>query len=197
LARGRTQEAIAEMQHARELEPASGPVQAMLAYTFYLSRQYGPALEWVEKSLDLDFRFPMAHAVAGQIQLQMQGCERAVAHFSHACQLSGENAQACALLGYGHALAGDDGAARAILSDLQARSRTSYVPGYFLALVHIGLGQHQQALDCLTLACRERCQHRLLLGLDPKLDPLRGYGRFGELIAACALGECATARAIA
>jgi serine/threonine-protein kinase len=61
-----------------------------------------------------------------------------------------------AQLGQAYGLTGDTARARAILAELEALAKTQYVSVYHLALVHVGLGEHEAAIDCLERALEER-----------------------------------------
>ena len=61
---------------------------------------------------------------------------------------------------------------------LEAAAARSYVPSYYFALVHTGLGEPELALRYLERAFEERSTVLAYLLIDPRLAPLRGHSRF-------------------
>jgi serine/threonine protein kinase len=76
------------------------------------------------------------------------------------------------------AVAGKVSRARSILAALRAAAADSYVPAYYFALVHAGLGEREQALRYLERAYEERSTVLAYLLIDPRLAPLRDDARF-------------------
>jgi hypothetical protein len=65
-----------------------------------------------------------------------------------------------------------------VLSELRTAAAKGYVPSYWFALVHAGLGQRDQALRYLERAYQERSTVLAYLLIDPRLAPLRSDPRF-------------------
>ena len=76
------------------------------------------------------------------------------------------------------ALHGRADEARQILAELMQRRGSGYVDAYHLALLLEALGDHEAAFHELQLAVEENSASLIFLGVDPKLDPLRGDSRF-------------------
>src|SRR5260370_25020269 len=74
-----------------------------------------------------------------------------------------------------------------VLSTLEALSPERYVPPYATALVHVGLGQHDSALDWLE---RAYDAHGVFVPVDPKWDSFRADEHFADLLRRC--GFCNT-----
>ena len=70
-----------------------------------------------------------------------------------------------------------------LLAQLDQVATRRYVGAYNYALVHVGLGEKEKAIDDLERAYRERSDpHIVNLKFDPMLDPLRGDPRFEALV---------------
>ena len=70
-----------------------------------------------------------------------------------------------------------------ILGDApRAEAEQRYVPSYWFALVHAGLGERDQALRYLERAYEERSTVLAYLLIDPRLAPLRDDPRFIALV---------------
>ncbi|HEV8659403.1 MAG TPA: winged helix-turn-helix domain-containing protein [Thermoanaerobaculia bacterium] len=85
-------------------------------------------------------------------------------------------------LGYAYGAAGHSKKARAILADLIDRSRQGYVSSFVIALVHMGLNENEFAIERLERAYDERAFELSHLNVTPAFDPLRGEPRFVELV---------------
>jgi len=69
-----------------------------------------------------------------------------------------------------------------VLAELEQIAAQRYVSSYVIALVHIGLGDHDRAFASLERACEERAGYLVYLNVDPAVDPIRDDARFGELL---------------
>jgi hypothetical protein len=96
--------------------------------------------------------------------------------------MSGDVTFASAALGHLYGVAGNADEARAVYEGLMTRAQKTYVPSYDIALVCIGLGWHDQALEKLAQAYQERSGWMTYLKVDPFLDPLRNDVRFLDLL---------------
>jgi serine/threonine-protein kinase len=84
-------------------------------------------------------------------------------------------------LGHVHACAGRHADARLILHELEGIAASRYVSRYEVALVHLGLGEHDRALELLEMAYLERAVGMTFMGVEPRLDPLRPTAAFADL----------------
>ena len=59
-----------------------------------------------------------------------------------------------------------------------------YIGPFTFALVHLGLGENEKAIDDLERAYHERVDPGIVgIKVEPLLDPLRGHPRFERLVA--------------
>jgi tetratricopeptide (TPR) repeat protein len=68
------------------------------------------------------------------------------------------------------------------LKSLTRLARQKYVAPYFLAGIHIGMGENDQALDYLQRAYEEKSHWLIYLHIDPSMDTLRDDSRFQDLL---------------
>jgi serine/threonine-protein kinase len=122
----------------------------------------------------------------GEIELALEALHRAEAS-------SGGNSKMISLRGYILAKAGQRDEAEQVLSALEAISHERYVPPYAFALIHVGLGQTERALDWLQHAYNVRDVHLIWLPMDPKWDPLRNEAPFVRLLERCGFPNAAAA----
>ena len=87
-----------------------------------------------------------------------------------------------ALLGHLYARTGKE-EAREILRELRLSSKQRYVAIYNLALIHIGRGENETAMDLLEESYEQRDGYNIAyIKIDSYLDPLRGQPRFEVLV---------------
>ena len=68
-----------------------------------------------------------------------------------------------------------------ILDELKRESTETHISSYDIAVIHVGLGRKERALEALENAYQERSEWLRYLRVDPRLDPLRGDPRFEKL----------------
>jgi serine/threonine-protein kinase len=180
---GRHDEAAREADAAVELDPLSTAVSASAGFVLYYARRFNDAVARLDRTIIADPGFATARVALGVCLLGLGRAQEAVQSLRRAVDDSGRASSALALLGLAHARAGDEGATRAVIAELDERRKKKWVSGYQLALPHIGLGEYAAALDHLEQACDDRAPQMAYLGHDPALDPLRGDVRFTALLA--------------
>ena len=87
-----------------------------------------------------------------------------------------------AWLAYAYGASGDRARAMAEIEDLRKRSLRGEVLPFNLAIVHLGLGDRQRALDDLERAYAADSQWMGWLERDRIFDPLRAEPRFVALM---------------
>ena len=86
------------------------------------------------------------------------------------------------MLGRLYAAQGRKDDAQKILQQLRQRREQHYVAAYSLALVYLGMGDHNEALNWLEQGFQERDGFNIgPIRVDPLLTPLRGDPRFEAL----------------
>ena len=60
---------------------------------------------------------------------------------------------------------------------------TRIVPDLYLAAIHVGLGEKNQAFSLLETAYQKRIDRLVYLKVEPMADPLRSDPRFAQLLA--------------
>ena len=94
-----------------------------------------------------------------------------------------------AWLAHATALAGAREEAGALVTRLESSARSGYVPGYHLALAHVGLGHRDAAFGLLEKACTDREASIVNLRVEPRFEPLRRDPRYGALLQQLRLPE--------
>jgi TolB-like protein/Tfp pilus assembly protein PilF/class 3 adenylate cyclase len=176
----RFDEAIAESKRAQELDPLSLIINTDLGEVYLGARQYDKAIEQLRKTIEMDPRFYYAHRRLGEV-LQLKGqLDDAIAEYRKAVELN-DDPSVLALLGQAYARAGQREEAQRILVRLNEEARLRYVSAYSFALMYLGLGDKERAVDELERAYRERADIDFI-NIDPMLDDLRSNPRFEALV---------------
>jgi Tfp pilus assembly protein PilF len=173
--RRRLDEAIAQVGRAVELDPLSLPLLANRALLDYFAGRYDQADSRLREVLKSDSTDVLAKWGRALVAEQQGKPNEAIAILE---PISGSSLNRRSSLGHAYAVAGNLGRARAVLSELRAAAAKGYVPSYWFALVHAGLGQRDQALRYLERAYQERSTVLAYLLIDPRLAPLRSDPRF-------------------
>lgn len=181
-AMGRFEESIAEDRRALDLDPLSSAVNADLGWDLYLARRYDEGIAQLKKAIDLEPNYWVSHVLLGRCYEQTGKPNEAVAEFQKARQIENSIPEVMAALGHGYAVSGRKAEAMQIIRELQARSKTEFVPSYSIATVYAGLGMKEEALRYLVKSFDEGSFYMIHLKVEPVLDPLRADPRFADLV---------------
>jgi serine/threonine protein kinase/Tfp pilus assembly protein PilF len=181
-ATGQHEAAIASCRRALELDPLPLFVQLSLGWAYYFARRYDDALAQSRKVMEMDPSFGFAHWHSGMNYIQQQKYDEAVESFRKAISLTGRVPTFISYLGYAHALKGRHREARQMLAQLESMSKQQYVSSYFIAVIHLGLGDLNQVFEWLEKAYEERAGFLAFARVEPMLDAMRGDERFEKLL---------------
>jgi serine/threonine protein kinase/Flp pilus assembly protein TadD len=173
---------IRACQRAQELEPLSLFITLSLAWAYYFARQYDRAMEQGSKALDMDPNFGFAYWHRGMAYIQQQRFGDAVTALRKAISLFGPATAFISYLGYANARLGKTREARQMIAQLERVSKRLYVSPYFIAIIHLGLGDLDQTFEWLEKAYEERSGFMAFINVEPMLDALRGDPRFKSLL---------------
>jgi serine/threonine protein kinase/tetratricopeptide (TPR) repeat protein len=152
----RYDDAIAMFERAQELDPLSAVHATELATTLVRAGRYDEAIREAKRLVELQPDFPMGHSSLGWAYLQKGRYDEGLAELTTALSLSPGNTMLLAQLGQAYGVVGNVEEARRVLQQLEALSRGRYVSPYHMAYVHTGLGEQDEAIDCLEQAYEER-----------------------------------------
>jgi tetratricopeptide (TPR) repeat protein len=179
---GRFDEAMAEAQRTRELEPTSLITNAHLGWIYYLARRYDESISQAERAIKLDPNFFPGQRYLGLSYAGQGKYEAAIAAFQKAVALSQGSALMKAELGHAYAAAGKRDEAQKTIDELQAMAKQRHISPHYFALIYAGLGEKDRAFEWLNRAYEERAERLVWLKVDPRLDNLRSDPRFTELL---------------
>lgn len=183
-AMGRFEAALAEIEKARELDPLSLAINIGVGHVLYLSGQYDRAIEEYKRAVELEPGFMATHVWFGRPYLEKGMYDEAIAELKTAVELSGESTIALAMLGHGLASAGRRDEAMQILEKLKEKSRSQYVPSYWIAVIYNGFKDKEQVIAWMQKAFEERSSWLVWSNVEPRFAWLRDHPEFAELMRA-------------
>ena len=181
-ARGRFDEALATIGRAKRVEPLSLVVHHHEAWVNVMAGRFADAARIAQAALELDGGYSFGWWWLGIAQTELGETDAAVQSLERAQRIFGTFQMGHSALGHGYGRAGRRDAAREQLAALRDLN-PAHVDPYHFALVHIGLGEVDEALACLTRASAINSTWLRIYGpQDPRLNALRGDDRFSSLV---------------
>jgi Flp pilus assembly protein TadD len=178
----RSDESVAEAERAVELDPLSPQRNVFLGEVLYVRRRYDQAIEQLRKTLELESNHWFAHFLLGLTYTQKGMSEEATSELEKARDLSRNRMDIVGVLGYAYAQSGKKAEAQKLLNEVHRLSKSQYIPPICLAIIHIGLGDKDNAFASLERVFEDRQWHVWLLKSEPLFDSLRSDPRFTELL---------------
>jgi len=180
--RGQHDAALLEAHTALELDPASVSGRRSMGWMCCYARRYDQALDHLARAIEMNPMAIESYRILGTtLELHGQSSE-AERVLRDALNLPGADAYTKATLGWVLARAGKRPEAEQLLDELEGVGRAGYVSPAALAILHIGLGNVEQALDWAERAYDERRGWLVYFKVNPMLDPLRDQPRFAALL---------------
>jgi DNA-binding winged helix-turn-helix (wHTH) protein/TolB-like protein len=179
LIQNRVAEAEVEQKKFEAFLPFTG--SSGMAQHFYYVGQYDRALDLINRKLETRPNAAALHEWLGLVYEQQGRSGEAIEEFQKAVSLSG-GIEGLGALGHAYAVSGKLGYAEDTLRKLDELSKQNYVSPFQKAVVYVGLGKKQQALEFLEKAYGERSLSPVALRFDPRLNEMRADRRFQEFI---------------
>lgn len=179
---GRRNEAIVQIERARQTDPLSPAVTTFVSRIHLMARDYDRAVAEGTRAVGLEPYSPLAYRAMGRALFFAGQTGAAIAAFEHAIQLAGNVPMWQADLCFARGRVGDHAGATEILASLQERERTGeFISPVDLAICSAGIGHTSLALDYLERAYAERVM-RVMTLRDPEFDELSGTPRYRALL---------------
>ena len=181
----RFDEAVEETKIALDLDPISLIINSQLGYAYMNAGKHDQAIAQLHKTLEMDPGFGHVHLMLGFVYTRMKNYPDAISEFLKAKELSGSSAISLAYLGYAYGRAERYDKANDILQELSTISNEQYVAPYWMALINVGLGKNEIALDFLEKAYEEKNETLVMLNSGIPFfqwAPLYSHPRYKELL---------------
>lgn len=181
LSQGRFDDALSASARALEVDEFNLNSNLHLGWCYFYTRQYGRAIQQMQQTLELEKTFWPARMMLGCALRESHKVTKAMDEFHKADQLVSSPVTLC-YIAHAHAGSGKRAETRRILDDLKSRAGQSYVPPYFIAVLHAALDETDLAFDWLEKAYEARNQWMGFLKVAPEFKNLHADARFNSLL---------------
>jgi tetratricopeptide (TPR) repeat protein len=174
-------EAMLQSDSIRTMDP-EGNYLIGRGSLLYFARQNEKLKELMKQVIARDTSLAWGYDWLGMAYIELKEYENSLETYRKGFELSDGTMEVGA--GYGHALglAGEYKAAR-ILADYYASiAKEKYLPPVQRAYIHIGIGEHDEAIRLLEQAFEEQSWFLIFMQVEPWLDPLRDDPRFTQIM---------------
>jgi TolB-like protein/Tfp pilus assembly protein PilF len=178
MAMGTSEDSFEQINKARSLDPLSIPINFSLGWRLYMARQYDRAIQQLRNTLEMDPSYELPHLVLGLSYSQKGDFGLAIPELRKAVDLSHGTPLMVSALANVYARSGNKADAEKLLADLVSESKKQYVSPYYFAVIYVGLGEREKAMDWLEKAYADRSNGLVFLKVEPELDDLRSNPRF-------------------
>jgi adenylate cyclase len=181
-ARGKTNEALAEIHKAQALDPLSAVIRSSLGQHHLLTGRYDEASAEFDEALKLSPDFPPATAGRAFMLLRAKRVPEAIARLEKIRQQAGDTPYALGYVGYAYARVGRTNEARQILSKLKSLSASGQAAAPQITYVNVALGDLDQAFVWFERAVESRDMDPRLLRTDPFVGNMAKDPRYPALL---------------
>ncbi len=180
-ARGRFDEAIAQIKQARLLDELSPSINTDVGEIYCWTRHYDEALAQLREVLKTEPNFAPARNILGMTYIKVGRFAEGVTELETARRLD-DGARVLSALGCAYGISGQRDKAQRITAELKELANHRYISPFSRALVYAGLGEKDEAFAWLEKAYHEHSDSIVILKVYPWLDPLRSDPRFADLM---------------
>lgn len=177
----RFDDSVAELRRAEELDPLSPIIGTNLADILVYARKFDEAIAQYKRIIVRNPNFEYAHVALGRAYGSAGRYPEAIAEMRRALELN-MSSSTKGYLGLWLAKTGKRDEALKLLDKLKQEATRNYVQGYTFAIVYIGLGDKQEALNWLEKHMLSRAETANAYAVTSELDDLRSEPRFKAML---------------
>ena len=177
----RFDDSLVELRRGEELDPLSPIIGTNLGDTLVFARRYDEAIAQYKRTLVSNPNFAYTHRALGWAYGSKGMYPEAIAETRTSIELNNASS-AKGFLGLWLAKSGKRDEAVKLLGELKQESTRNYVQGYTFALIYVGLGDKEEALNWLEKQMSSRAETANQYAVAPELDDLRAEPRFKEML---------------
>jgi eukaryotic-like serine/threonine-protein kinase len=181
-ATGRLDQASAEINRARDLDPLSLVIMNNVAEIFIDRGQWREAEEQLRRILELDPTFFVAHQTLAVCYAKQGRLDQALSSAETAVAQSNRANGPLALLGYAKARSGRPNAANSELNELATRYSRKEADGRDLAIVYAGYHDRDKVFEWLEKSFAAHSHSSAILPLEQLLTPFHDDPRWNNLL---------------
>jgi len=179
---GATALALADFEHARQLEPLWLAPRAATGNILFYARRYQEAIEVLDETLAFDDRADNARTYRARAYLHSGKSELALAEFLNLRERGALAPGSFGNVGQALAMLGRTPEARVELRRAIELEKLQYVPALDIATIYVSLGEFDEAFPWMERALADRSTNIGFLQFDPSFDALHDDPRFIGLV---------------
>jgi tetratricopeptide (TPR) repeat protein len=177
----RFEEAFAQGERARQLDPVSPWVNTHVGWIYLFAGRTDEAMQLWREVLELEPNDWAARDQLGKGYLAKGMYREAIAELQKARTLE-DNHFTMGHLAYAYGRAGKRTEASKLIEELERRAKHDNMRPMPLVWAYAGLGDKEKAFALLEIAYAERRGALFYLNVDPLFEPLRSDPRFADLV---------------
>jgi tetratricopeptide (TPR) repeat protein len=181
-AMGRHQEAVVEIERAREISPQSPVIATAVANVLFLASRFDDAIAQCHKALALDPGGVAAHTILRWSYERKGMVPEALAAFDQERVFAGDTPTTRAKRAHVLAATGHVEQARELLDEIINQRSEKWVTAYEIAIIYSLLDDRDSAFLWLDKADHEHAVGFTFARVDPHLENLRADPRFAQLL---------------
>ena len=181
-AMGRFDEAIAEAEKARELDPLSLIINSIVGIAYYFARRYDESIVNLKKALEMDPNFLLANTYIVLPYVECGKYDDAINVMRKTEPLAAEHTYTLGYFGGAYGRAGRKDDALRILTRLDELARKRYLSALHRGIILAGMGKYEEALDDMEKSIADRCPVNIFSKTAPYFDCLKSNKRFQSLL---------------
>ena len=174
----RPDEALVEMQAARDLDPLSPTIQRSLGTLYYWTRRYELAIQEFRDALELDPGIPQARAMLARALARQGKLEEATREIDLVGNSLLDRTERALI----QALTGQRASALQALEEIKRDPAVRYLVPTVVAETYGALGDLDQAFEWMEVAFQEKDPSLLVMAANQNPTPLRSDPRFQDLL---------------
>jgi tetratricopeptide (TPR) repeat protein len=178
----RYEQTLAALQKGIDLDPLSPFFQWLLAFFYYLTRQWDRALDQCRSVIEIDSNYYLAYQYLGFTCLEKGMFDEGIRYCEMAARAVGESPWALVFPEIAYARAGRTEESNRLLGELQELGAKSPVSPSAFAWIYCSLGEIDKGLNWFERSIND---HDGLIPISyafPLYDPLRSHPRYRALL---------------
>jgi len=183
------EKAVTAIQRAIELNPLELAYGERLGTVHMVFGRYDEAERLLRDLLASGPATPVLYAALADTLGRKGRLDEGVTYMEKALDLGGRFIAFLGMAGSFYGVKGDVGKAREILIELQDHAHLGSVSDFWLALVHAGLGEKDEAFANLQRAVENRDSNLLYIFVAPRVLGLHEDPRFGDILRSIGLSH--------
>ncbi len=180
-AMGRFDEAMAQHDTISTMD-LNGDYLVGRGSLLYFERRNEELVQLMKKTIAKDTAAPWPYDWLGMAYCELKDFDNSLETYFKAFEMSDGTVEVGGGLGHALGLAGEYDIAKQMADYYTLAAEENYLPPVQRAFIHIGIGEHDEAIELLNQAYDENSWFLVFIRVEPWYDPIRGDERFNEIM---------------